>query len=410
MQAVLPEVVFAGGTSYFGRMLTKKTPQKADEGSGGNYAIHYFMGLKYLREGNREAAIEEWKRYVKMAPRDSKSLAVRERLTLLKLAQAKDFAKRAVKQGTKNSKTNVIGNTVAVFDFEGPTTPQFKALSKGLTSMIITDLSKIPQFQIVEREKMQALVREIRLGQSGIVDEKTAPRFGKMMFAKKTVWGKLDPNDETRLRISSIITENLGPKELGDVKTEGPVEEFFKLEKEIVFEIAETLGIKKESLDDTILKAMKKIHSRNFEAIMSYSIGLDYFDQGMFGHAREAFTKAVELDPNFELAEEARISTPTDADSEKGNKLLRNLAANEPIEIERKENLYDVAPEASPSQVNRGDQGPIGNQRAVIGQPSLVINRRINQPMGVIGGPVTNSDQQSPPAGNSNNQSLMNIN
>ena len=57
--------------------------------------------------------------------------------------------------------------------------------------MLITDLSKIKGIKVLERVKMQALVEELGLGISGLVEAKTFPRVGRLLGAQHLVGGDI---------------------------------------------------------------------------------------------------------------------------------------------------------------------------------------------------------------------------
>src|SRR5262249_47352623 len=51
-------------------------------------------------------------------------------------------------------------------------------LGYGLADMLMTDLARSSQIQIVDRLRFDAVLREIKLTQAGLVDPATAPRVG----------------------------------------------------------------------------------------------------------------------------------------------------------------------------------------------------------------------------------------
>ena len=65
--------------------------------------------------------------------------------------------------------------TVAVSYFDNTSDiEEFNPLSKGLADMLITDLSNIKSINIVEREKLESLLKEIELGDSDFINKETA--------------------------------------------------------------------------------------------------------------------------------------------------------------------------------------------------------------------------------------------
>ena len=65
-------------------------------------------------------------------------------------------------------------------------------MAKGLAAMIIADLSKVPGLKVLEREKVQLLVNEAKLGDSGLADRASAVRSGRLMRAEKVVVGNFE--------------------------------------------------------------------------------------------------------------------------------------------------------------------------------------------------------------------------
>jgi hypothetical protein len=89
----------------------------------------------------------------------------------------------------------------------------------------------------------------------------------------------------------------------------GALKKFYDLEKEIACKIIEDLGRDCRKMPS----AFGKIHTKSLGALISYSVGLNYFDQERYDEARAQFQKAIDEDPAFDLAKEALVFTPTTA-------------------------------------------------------------------------------------------------
>lgn len=59
----------------------------------------------------------------------------------------------------------------------------------AITEMMTTELYNAGLFDLVEREKLDYVADEIRLGQSGLMDMETAPELGKVKGAQYTMTG-----------------------------------------------------------------------------------------------------------------------------------------------------------------------------------------------------------------------------
>ena len=77
---------------------------------------------------------------------------------------------------------------LAVREFENKT-GEAGVPAAAITDMMTTELSKAGIFNLLERERLDYVADEIRLGQSGLVDPSTAPTVGKVKGAQYTMTG-----------------------------------------------------------------------------------------------------------------------------------------------------------------------------------------------------------------------------
>jgi hypothetical protein len=113
-----------------------------------------------------------------------------------------------------------------------------------------------------------------------------------------------------RFDLESAILESATSKAVSGGKKSGDIATFFTAQKEMVYAALGDLGISLDSLPADIRKNLERFHTTNFEAFKMFSLGLNAQDQGKFMEAKAFFEKAVELDPNFQLAGELGISMP----------------------------------------------------------------------------------------------------
>ena len=75
--------------------------------------------------------------------------------------------------------------SVAVLYFDNYTgKPDYDPLGKGIASMMISDLSSVPEIQLVERDRMQDLIKEIDAQHTKYFDSTTAVKVGRMVGAE----------------------------------------------------------------------------------------------------------------------------------------------------------------------------------------------------------------------------------
>ena len=77
--------------------------------------------------------------------------------------------------------SNIPDSTLAILYFNNQGDKRgLDPLQKGITDMLITDLSKVPGLKVVERVRMQKMMDEMKLNMAGLTSETTAPRLGKL--------------------------------------------------------------------------------------------------------------------------------------------------------------------------------------------------------------------------------------
>jgi len=188
-------------------------------------------------------------------------------------------------------------NTLAVLYFQNKTgRPDLDPIQKGLTLMLITDLSTLEGLQIVERTKLQALTEEMGLGTSGLVEPGTAPRVGNILGAEWLVGGDIMRSEPVELRVQSDLLDVPASKSLGQQSSEGALSELFRLEKDILFEIIKLLKIELTPAQEA---ALRKPCSTSDKALMSFFKGISASDQGDYEGAAELYEKALRNDPGI---------------------------------------------------------------------------------------------------------------
>lgn len=271
-----------------------------------NYAVPYYLGLIYLEQGHRQRAIAQWQQYVKLDPQSENSLIIRKNITILLREQAQAFAKQAVAREAKLADGQAEDNTIAVASFNNLGSENLGPLGKGMASMLISDLSKVSDLKVVDRIKLQALLEEMALGTSGLVDMNTAPKVGKLLKAKHVTSGTLADIEKENLVIASAVVDTNKNASVGAQEAKGGLRTFYDMEKQIACQIIEDLGRDCKAVP----AGFNKVHTRSMPALVAYSWGLDHFDKGNYDQARESFQKAIDEDPQFDLAIAALLATP----------------------------------------------------------------------------------------------------
>lgn len=85
----------------------------------------------------------------------------------------------------------------------------YQPFSQGMAAMLITEMRGNPGIQLVERERLQQVLEEVRMGQSGPVDPATAARAGKILGARHMIFGAfiIDRRGNLRLDARAVNVE-----------------------------------------------------------------------------------------------------------------------------------------------------------------------------------------------------------
>lgn len=208
--------------------------------------------------------------------------------------ELRSWAKNALEQ-EKTFQTIYKTNTLAVLYFQNKAEQlRFDPLRKGLCYMLITDLSKLKDIQLVERVKLQALVEELGLGITGLVDVKTAPRVGRLLGVQYLIGGDIDKSLSAELKIESELLKVKNEDILGRPNAEGILADLFQLEKKLLFDIIELLRI--EITPEERVELEKPI-STNINALMNFFKGITHSDQGNYKKAAGFYETALKQDP-----------------------------------------------------------------------------------------------------------------
>ncbi len=270
---------------------------------GDPYSILY-LGIAYLNKEDFDKAVTTWQTY-RNKEQPLVEEEIRRLLTLVQIAESQRAAKKALAEEERLMTVTPDTNTVAVCYYQDLSPAKsLRAFQKGLAAMVITDLSKIKSLKIVERVRMQALLQEMKLGQTGIVEQDTAPRVGKLLGAENLIVGNLTLGSiQATTSLTSTGTGNVK----GTASAAVDQEKFYELPMIIVQDVAKILGI---TLTAEEKKAVEVPHTTVYKAFIYFGEAMDAMDVGNWAKAKDLFDMAVKEDPKFDMAVSGSNSCP----------------------------------------------------------------------------------------------------
>lgn len=263
--------------------------------------------LTYLSLGLAYEALQRWNDALKLyragvkLPANEYRSQMRGRLEFAIQGKLREEARQALASEKNLAPSRLPENSIAVLKFlDLGSSPDLAPLATGLADMIITDLSQAKSLIVIERSRIHALMEEMGLGQSGLVEETTAPRVGNLLGARKILQGSFLEAQEKELRLDANLAEVTQARVKSAGKVSGELARFFRLEKDLVFKVIRELGVQ---LSDAERKAILALPTENLLAFLAYARGLEARDRGEYEKAEQEFQNAVQADAKFVRAQ-----------------------------------------------------------------------------------------------------------
>ena len=267
-----------------------------------------YRGLMRERAGDLEGAVSVYRTYPAIPSRDAQR-KIKGRIQFILRQQLRNEMGQLVKDESARSKAGER-LTLGVFPFRYVgVSPELSVLGRGLAEFLTTDLSMVRTLKVLERPRIAALMEEIGLGASGLVDDKTALRMGRIAGAG-TVLNGVYRDFPGGVNIESAVA-NVAKGRLDNLKPAGgKLEQVFDMEKGIVFDAVSRLGIE---LTEIEREDIARMPTRSLLAFMEFCRGLAAEDVGDWPKANKHYEAASKADPKFrEAAHKAQQLAETD--------------------------------------------------------------------------------------------------
>jgi TolB-like protein len=198
--------------------------------------------------------------------------------------------------------------TVAVlyFDYSGQNA-DLSVLRKGLAQMLISDLSAVDGIRLVERDRLEEILNELKLGQTAKIDPQSAAKVGKLLGARYMVLGGYFDLMQT-LRADARVVEVESGKVVQSIGAAGKPDEFLTVEQKLCEGLTKILQTKATPLPQTpdapapTKKPPAPPKQLRTSTALRYSKALHAIDRGDKKAAREELAQVVKEQPDFKLA------------------------------------------------------------------------------------------------------------
>jgi len=259
-----------------------------------------FIGLIYEKQENYGKAIDAYRAALAMKPKSTTKKMLTEHLDGLIHKKMNQEITLALKNESDIDISTIPDNTIGVVNFDNSHLPQeLVPISNGLAELTSVDLSKVRSLRVVDRLKIDMILKELQLSSSQYADPSVGPRLGKLLGSRNIVSGVVLGLGDDKIRLDGAVTSTVDSSSKPTAPVEDDLARFFAVEKEFVFNIIANLGI---TLTAAERDSIQKIPTESYLAFMAYCRGLELRSQGLYHEAAGEFDQAVTEDNGFDAA------------------------------------------------------------------------------------------------------------
>ncbi|OGU72989.1 MAG: hypothetical protein A2V93_00730 [Ignavibacteria bacterium RBG_16_34_14] len=187
--------------------------------------------------------------------------------------------------------------TMAIIDFKNRSIDkklQYDPMEQGFADLMINRLNNSSGLKVVERERIQWILDEMKLQDK--YNMEGAVRAGKLLGAQTVLLGSfIIVNDQIWLggRLVKVETSEI----LLSDEIKGELDEFFDLVDKLSEKISEKINV---TLKED--KVSEVSQGPSLDAILAYSIGLNFLEKEDYANAYTKFQEALKFSPDYEKA------------------------------------------------------------------------------------------------------------
>ena len=172
-------------------------------------------------------------------------------------------------------------------------------LGFALADFVAVDLARSGRLTVVERVRLDAVLRELELARTGAVDELSAPRAGRLLQAQQVVIGTIRPERGDDLVMDLRLADVEAGSLRGGVRGAASLDDVFAAQKAIVFRLFDALSITLTPAERATIEGQP---TRSLAALLAYGRGRQNELLGDYRAAAREYQKAANQDQGFQAA------------------------------------------------------------------------------------------------------------
>ena len=205
-------------------------------------------------------------------------------------------------------------STIAVPDFQNNSMLQDKekmeSLRYGLADVMITALSSSEKLKVVERKRLKTILKEQALGLSGMLDNSSAQKAGKLLGAKYLLLGSYMCGLKNDIRIDCRIVNTETGETVKAEEVSGKTDDLLKLLKKLSKKMIKNLNVKLSKQENQQFGESFNLCSQN--VLNDYFKVLSLLEKMKTGEAVKLLDKIIIDCPQFKRAAELREQVTID--------------------------------------------------------------------------------------------------
>lgn len=190
---------------------------------------------------------------------------------------------------------------IAVLYFD-PQTPDadLQSFTKGLASLLITDFIENPGLVVLERERLEDAIKELKLGETRFADKSKFAKIGQLLGVDYLITGTLSCY-KTQCHLSSHVFSVATSVSSAGARAKLDEADVFASETAIMNDLSKKLIALGAIAEAPVLP--EKTHKLPLKTAVAYSRALDAKDKKDPATATRLLGEVVKDQPNFKLAQ-----------------------------------------------------------------------------------------------------------
>ncbi len=202
---------------------------------------------------------------------------------------------------SRNQSAEASQNSLAVMYFENIPDPEDKDhTGEMLTNLLITSLSQTQGLEVISRERLYDIQKEIGQAEAKAINPSLASQIAQRAGVKTMLLGTI-LQKEPQLAVTSRLIDVKSGNILNSQRISGfSAAQMFPMVDSLAILVRSDLNVKPASAAEA--KSVAEVTTSSPEAYRSYLEGIELNDKFYTAEAKAAFNRAIELDSSFAMA------------------------------------------------------------------------------------------------------------